>query len=110
MKNHTEPGMNLVEMFLNNTTTRSISISVLVGIAGWTAHALMDAAGQARTLDEHTQQLQKLWESQEKTHKDLQDLTLGVVKVDAKLDVLNQKFDDNQRLQAINDARSSTRR
>ena len=99
---HPEPKakMNLIELFFNNGTTKSLSITALVAVGGWTANTLINAHGQSDVLAAHTQQLDKLWQGQAQTHNDIQSLSVVVATVNGKLDVLGQKIDDDRAAKA----------
>lgn len=89
--------MNIVELFLNNAATKSVAVSILVGAFGWTAHTLIITQSNGQTLTEHTAQLNSLEEGQKDTREVLQLLSVTIAKMDGKLDVVNQKIDDDRR-------------
>lgn len=88
--------MNIFELFLNNTTTKSVAVSILVGTGGWAAHTLVGAQANATVLAAHTQQLERLWQGQGQASAALQGLGVAITRIDGKLDVVNQKIDDDR--------------
>jgi hypothetical protein len=91
------PKMNLVELFFNNATTKSLALSILVGAGGWTAHTLIGAQNNGQVLAVHTQQLAELKQGQQKVDEALDSLAITVTRMDGKLDTVNQKIDDDRR-------------
>lgn len=88
--------MNIVELFFNNSTVKSIAISVLVGTGGWAAHTLVGSAGNSQVLAMHGKQLDALTQGQQKTDDALDRLAITVTRIDGKLDTVNQKIDDDR--------------
>lgn len=88
--------MNIVEMFFNNSTTKSLAITALVAVSGWTANTLIGARNDASTLEQHGAWLQKLSEGQAQTQKDIGALVVSVTAVNGKIDVIGQKIDDDR--------------
>lgn len=89
--------MNGLEHFFNNGTVKSLALSALLGLGGWTAHTLISTEGNSQTLAAHGRQLDTLEQGQDKTQEALQGLSVAVAKIDGKLDVVNQKIDDDRR-------------
>jgi hypothetical protein len=89
--------MNILENFFNNGTTKSLAITALVAIGGWTANTLIGAHSAEGVLAEHTRQLAALFQGQVETHKSINDLVVAVTAVDGKIDVLGTKIDDDRR-------------
>jgi hypothetical protein len=69
---------------------------IVVGLLGWVGHGLLSAYTDSSKLDQHTQQIEKLWEGQKATHDSLQELSVTVARIDGKIDVLGQKIDDDR--------------
>ena len=99
---HPEPKakMNILELFFNNGTTKSLAITALVAVGGWTANTLINAHGQSDVLATHTQQLDKLWMAQGETSKAIASLSLTTAQISGKIDVLGQKIDDDRAAKA----------
>ena len=87
--------MNIVELFFNNSTTKSLAITALVAVGGWTANTLISARNDT-TLEQHGVRLQKLSEGQAQTQKDIGALAVSVTAVNGKIDVIGQKIDDDR--------------
>lgn len=76
---------------------KSLLLSALIGAGGWTAHTLISTEGNTQVLAEHSRQLEKLEQGQEQTRSTLSDLEVTMKGIDGKLDVVNQKIDDDRR-------------
>ena len=89
--------MHLPQHFFDASWLKSVTLSLVIGGLGWTAHTLLTSDGNARLLTEHTQQLEKLAAGQEKTADALQNMAVTITRIDGKLDTVNQKIDDDRR-------------
>ena len=90
--------MHIPDAFFTSATIKSLLLSVLVGAGGWTAHTLLESNGNAQVLAAHGKQLDALTAGQAKTDDALDGLAVTVARIDGKLDVVNQKIDDDRRL------------
>jgi peptidoglycan hydrolase CwlO-like protein len=75
---------------------RSVALSATMAIVGFVSHQMIASVGQEKQLATHDQQIAKLFESQGEIHKSVEDLAIAVARVEGKLDVLNQKIDDDR--------------
>lgn len=87
--------MNLQDL-LDSKTLRTGVISVTMAILGYAGHAAIEVNKQGDILDAHTATIQELKKGQDETHHVLADLTTAVVRVEGKVDVVNQKIDDDR--------------
>lgn len=71
-------------------------LAVITALAGWGLHALIAVNAAGTKLDEHTVQIQKLWEGQKETHETLSNVNVTLARIDGKIDTLNQKVDDDR--------------
>jgi hypothetical protein len=93
---HRHKNMNL-QKALERITVKGLIIPVVMGLLGWGGHTLLSAYSVGIEVDNHTQQLKALWDSQRQTHNDIQTVVNTVTRIDGKIDVLNQKIDDDRR-------------
>jgi hypothetical protein len=74
----------------------AVVLAAVSCLGGWGIHALSVFNLDQQKLDEHTAQIQHLQTGQRETHDKLNDIGITILKVDGKLDVLNQKIDDDR--------------
>lgn len=84
-------------MLFNSALAKGVFASLLVGLGGWTAHTLVEARSNSQMLSAHTQQLDRLEAGQTKQEDTLKGLGVAVAQINGKLDVVNQKIDDDRR-------------
>jgi hypothetical protein len=87
---------NVFHALTDNDTVRTVFIAIVTGALGWGSHAVMELNVQSQRLETHDKQLQVLFEGQNRTHQALQDLNTTIVRVEGKIDVVNQKIDDDR--------------
>lgn len=68
---------------------RNIAVSVALTALGAGAHQVVESASQERTLAAHSEQIAKLSDEVEK-------VDVGIARIEGKIDVLNQKIDDDR--------------
>lgn len=71
-------------------------LSVAMAGAGFLFHVAVASDKQETKLEQHDAQIQRLVEGQVAAHKDLNDVAVTIARVEGKLDVLNQKIDDDR--------------
>jgi hypothetical protein len=84
------------ETFLSNVM-KSAAVAGATALLGVCANAVMTTRDNARTLSWHTTAIQKVEDVQAAQGKTLQDVDLGIVRLEGKIDTLNQKIDDAQK-------------
>lgn len=67
-----------------------------MAVVGWASHTMLELNGQAVQLQNHDTQIKALFAGQKETHDALQSLNTTVVRVEGKIDVVNQKIDDDR--------------
>jgi peptidoglycan hydrolase CwlO-like protein len=84
--------MNIFE----NSVVKNIAISLVMGAIGFGTHQAVESVSQTHQLETQNTQIQKLFEGQSETHTQVQDLSVALARMEGKLDVLNQKIDDDR--------------
>lgn len=84
------------QSLIGSDTIRTAAISGTMAIIGWVSHTMLELNGQAAQLQSHDAQIKALFSGQRETHEALQSLTTTVVRVEGKIDVVNQKIDDDR--------------
>jgi peptidoglycan hydrolase CwlO-like protein len=84
------------EAFLSNVM-KSAAVAGATALLGICANAVITTRDNARTLNWHTAAIQKVQEGQVSQAKTLQDVDLGIVRLEGKIDTLNQKIDDAEK-------------
>jgi uncharacterized membrane protein len=82
--------------FFDISTVKGVILSLAMGAVGFGAHQIVDASSDKHTLDEHTQQIEKLFEIAKQNQLSLQDAAVAAARIEGKLDVINQKIDDDR--------------
>jgi hypothetical protein len=77
-------------------TVKSIAIGLVMSAVGFGSHQVIESVSQAHQLESQSAQIQKLFEGQSETHTQVQDLSVALARMEGKLDVLNQKIDDDR--------------
>lgn len=67
-----------------------------MGAIGFGSKQVIESYSQSRTLDEHTQQISALFGIAKQNQQALQEAAVGQARIEGKLDVLNQKIDDDR--------------
>jgi hypothetical protein len=80
----------------DSAVVKNIAISLLMGAVGFGSHQMIESVSQTKQLDTQTAQIQKLFEGQTATHTQVEDLGVALARMEGKLDVLNQKIDDDR--------------
>lgn len=80
----------------DNGIVKNIAISLAMGAVGFGSHQVIESVGQQRQLETQSMQIQKLFEGQSQTHTQVQDLSVALARMEGKIDVLNQKIDDDR--------------
>jgi hypothetical protein len=95
-----------IKMIVDSTASKGIMLSLMVTIGGF---GLKQAAHQEdvdHTLAWHSKVIMQIQGTQVETAKGLQEHTVTLSRIDGKLDVINQKIDDDrnyaQRHQTVN--------
>lgn len=84
--------MNIFE----NSTVKGIALSLAMGAIGFGSKQVIESYGQIHMLDEHTQQIGKLFEIAKQNQQNLQESAVSMARIEGKIDVLNQKVDDDR--------------
>lgn len=80
--------------FLENPSLRSIALSLLMGVVGYAGHQIIESVHQQTVIDQHTTQLQQLEKIIDSQQHELQANSLAMLRIEGKVDVVNQKLDD----------------
>jgi hypothetical protein len=86
-----------VKELFENSAVKSVTISVLMAALGWAGNTLMQVPSTNVKLDEHTKQIAALSDAQSKTSDKLDRITDSLGRIEAKVDVANQKIDDDRK-------------
>lgn len=84
------------DSFLSNVM-KSAAVAGAISIMGICANAIMATHDQGRVLAWHTGAIQGLQTGQVAQEKTLNDVDVSVVRLEGKIDTLNQKIDDAQK-------------
>ena len=88
--------MSVLSTLATSEAVRTAAFSVVFAGLGYAGHTAYEVSSQATKIETHDAQIQKLFDGQHETHQALQDLNTVVVRVEGKLDVVNQKIDDDR--------------
>jgi hypothetical protein len=88
--------MSALSALFGADAMKTAVVSVVMATCGWAGHTVLEMNAQSKVLDEHTVQIQKLFDGQAETHKSLQDVTTTLTRMEGKIDVVNQKVDDDR--------------
>lgn len=86
----------MLKELMDSGILKNILLSGAMAAVGFVSHQMVSSAKQEQILVQHDTQIQKLYEDKATTHKDMNDLTVTVTRVEGKIDVLNQKIDDDR--------------
>jgi hypothetical protein len=75
---------------------KSGMLPTVAACVGFLFHQAVASNEQQHELQDHTTQIQKLIQGQEATHTDLNGVSVTIARIEGKLDVLNQKIDDDR--------------
>ena len=81
---------------LDNSTVRGIGLSILMGLLGFGAKQAVESYGQTTTLTQHTAQISKLFDIAQQNQKALETNAVSTARIEVKIDVINQKIDDDR--------------
>lgn len=84
------------DSFLSNVM-KSAAVAGAISIMGICANAIMATHDQGRVLSWHTDAIKQLQVGQGAENKTLTDVDVSVVRLEGKIDTLNQKIDDAQK-------------
>lgn len=87
----------LLRGVLENSTTKSVGLSVLMAIAGYMFHAYGQLNQQELQIADNQQQIKELQLNQDTTKVAIDNVAISITRIEGKLDVLNQKIDDDRR-------------
>jgi hypothetical protein len=77
-------------------TVKTIGIALLTGAIGFGSKQVIESYGQNHVVEEHTQQIGKLFDIAKKTQDGLQEQAVTTARIEGKIDVINQKIDDDR--------------
>lgn len=80
--------------FFESSTTKSVAISIAMGVLGFLGHSLLQLHSQGDELTEHRQAIVNLTAEREKDHDVIENISIVIERIEGKIDVLNQKIDD----------------
>jgi peptidoglycan hydrolase CwlO-like protein len=83
------------EAFFSNVM-KTAAVTVAVSLVGICGNAILATHDQGKVMTWHTTAIQKLQDGQTAQAKTLQDVDVGIVRLEGKIDTLNQKIDDAQ--------------
>lgn len=82
--------------FTDSNAARGVILSAVLAITGFVVDQKTQAFRAQQKLDDHTIQLDRLEASSKASEARQQLLELSVSRVEGKIDVLNQKIDDDR--------------
>lgn len=85
-----------VSGFFHSELARTAAVSAVMAIAGWGGSTLLTASDNSLVLQTHTGQIQHIFESQKETKDALEKVSTAIIRIDGKIDVINQKIDDDR--------------
>lgn len=72
------------------------ALSIVMAGAGFLVHVAVASDAQEKKLAEHDTQIQHLLDGQQRTNGALNNVSVTIARVEGKIDVLNQKIDDDR--------------
>jgi hypothetical protein len=85
-----------IKMAVDSAASKSVLLSIVVALGGFGIRTAVHENDVDNTLAWHSKAVQELRTSQEQTAHSLNDHTVVLSQINGKLDVINQKIDDDR--------------
>lgn len=82
---------------LDNSIVKQAAMYLFVAAVGFGSNKIVESVSQGRIVEQQAIEIKGLSDGQEKTHSDVQDLGIALARIEGKIDVLNQKVEDDRR-------------
>jgi hypothetical protein len=96
----------ILKVIADSTTSKNVMLSAIVGVGGFAIHQAMVWSDVQKDVAWHSAAIKELKANSDLTQKAITDHTVTLSRIDGKLDVINQKIDDDrnyaQRHQPVN--------
>lgn len=86
----------LLKMVVDSTASKSVVLSCVLAIGGYSFNQAVNQKETSQAVAWHTQAIKDMKANQDLLAKGLQEHTVTLSRIDGKLDVINQKIDDDR--------------